>query len=49
MGREKAYAVAIGFLGTLLVAALAYAYTQDQIWNAVYDSATTSLKVVVTP
>ena len=49
MEREKVRAIAVAFLATLVFCVVAYALTTDQIWNAVYDSVTHSLKVVVTP
>lgn len=48
MTKEKLYAITIGFLAAAAFSAIAYAYTQDQIWNSVFDSATSSIKVVVT-
>ena len=33
------------FSGLMLIAVIALAYTADQIWNAVYNSATLELRV----
>lgn len=42
-------ALGIAFFATLGAIALAYAATTDQIWNAVFISASNSIRVTATP
>lgn len=48
MNQEQRLVFAVAFFGALAFYAIAWALTTDQILQNVFDSATSSLKVVVT-
>jgi hypothetical protein len=47
MERKHKVAFAVGFIVTLAFYAIGWAITVDQIWQNVYDSANTALRLIV--
>lgn len=47
MTRQNKIALVVGFVVTLAIFAIAWAITVDQIWQNVYDSANTAIRLNV--